>query len=300
MSPYQALHRLASCAASGLHPPLRLPSRALLLHRSASRSSVLLSASLFGPSALPPTMASADFWLPISTPFDVDSARQVARSPRVLHTLFHAYARRIYGTAFRTRTGLCKFMPAYPTVTPLSASCSSRQRFASGFLQTPSRPGNPCRAANTSPCRVCRGLTPPRECALPGAHEKMAEPTWTPPFLPEHYLQTKVICTATASKRPSAGPGRARGESLRASSRPPGGNEVQTKRCTSQPTSTPRVAIEPTFECTIWITSFSCRGLFVGAGRPPRPRAPSPYTKISTITAAHTCQIGMSAFKELS
>ena len=49
--------------------------------------------------------------------------------------------------------------------------------------------------------------------------KKMAEPSWTPPFLLErYYLQTKTICAATASKRPSVGPGRARGESLRASS----------------------------------------------------------------------------------
>jgi hypothetical protein len=60
MSSRQALHRLASCAASALHPPPRPPSRVLLLHRFASRSSVLLSASLFGPSAPSPTMASAD------------------------------------------------------------------------------------------------------------------------------------------------------------------------------------------------------------------------------------------------
>ena len=170
MSPRQAPHRLASCAASGLHPPRRLPLRVFLLHRFASRSSVLLSASLFGPSAPSPNTASADFWLSISTPLDANSSRQIARSPRVLRTHFHAYARRIYGTASRTRIGLCRFMTACPTVTPLSASCSSRQRFASGFLQTPGHPGNPCRAANTSPCRVCRGLPPPSECALPGAH----------------------------------------------------------------------------------------------------------------------------------
>lgn len=47
----------------------------------------------------------------------------------------------------------------------------------------------------------------------------MVESSRTPPFLLEHrYLQTKVICTATASKRPSVGLGRARGERLRASS----------------------------------------------------------------------------------
>jgi uncharacterized membrane protein len=31
---------------------------------------------------------------------------------------------------------------------------------------------DPCRSANTSPCRGCRGLTPPSECALPGAHQE--------------------------------------------------------------------------------------------------------------------------------
>src|SRR6267378_2184672 len=59
-----------------------------------------------------------------------------------------------------------------PQCSPLSASCSSRQRFASGFLQTPGHPSSPCRAASISPCRVCRGLSPPSECALPGAQTK--------------------------------------------------------------------------------------------------------------------------------
>ena len=58
----------------------------------------------------------------------------------------------------------------------VSASCSSRQRFASSFLQIPSHPGHPCRAANISPCRACRGLSPPSECALPGAQTKTACP----------------------------------------------------------------------------------------------------------------------------
>ena len=58
--------------------------------------------------------------------------------------------------------------------------CSSGQRFACSFLQIPPRGGHPCRPANTSPCRVCRGLdfdklsriAPPSECALPGAPKK--------------------------------------------------------------------------------------------------------------------------------
>ena len=56
--------------------------------------------------------------------------------------------------------------------TSLSASCSSGQRFAFGFLQIRSRPRHPCRLANSSPCRVSRGLSPPSECALPGAPKK--------------------------------------------------------------------------------------------------------------------------------
>jgi hypothetical protein len=47
--------------------------------------------------------------------------------------------------------------------------CSSGQRFACGFLRIPSRDGHPCRPANDSPCRVRGGLSPPSECALPGA-----------------------------------------------------------------------------------------------------------------------------------
>lgn len=51
----------------------------------------------------------------------------------------------------------------------ISASCSSGQRFAFGFLQIRSRPRHPCRSANSSPYRASRGLAPPSECALPGA-----------------------------------------------------------------------------------------------------------------------------------
>jgi len=54
----------------------------------------------------------------------------------------------------------------------LSASYSSGQRFAFGFLQIRSRPRHPCRSANGSPCRVRRGLSPPSKCALPGAPKK--------------------------------------------------------------------------------------------------------------------------------
>ncbi len=53
-----------------------------------------------------------------------------------------------------------------------SASCTSGQRFACGFLRIRGRPRHPCRPANGSPCRVRRGLSPPSRCALPGAPKK--------------------------------------------------------------------------------------------------------------------------------
>jgi len=55
--------------------------------------------------------------------------------------------------------------------------CSSGQRFAFGFLQIPPRDGHPCRSANSSPCRACRGLAPPSERALPGAQRQKPEIT---------------------------------------------------------------------------------------------------------------------------
>lgn len=55
-----------------------------------------------------------------------------------------AYACRIYVTAFRASIGLWRFVPPHPAVPPLSASCSSGQHFASGFLQIRGHPRHPC------------------------------------------------------------------------------------------------------------------------------------------------------------
>ncbi len=89
-------------------------------------------------------MTSADFWRCLPTPLDVGSTRHTARSPRVLHTHLHAYACRIYAAPFRASIGLHKSLPAHPDASPLSASCSSGQRFAYGFLRIRSRPRHPC------------------------------------------------------------------------------------------------------------------------------------------------------------
>ncbi|SEJ74656.1 hypothetical protein SAMN05216280_10411, partial [Ectopseudomonas oleovorans] len=55
-----------------------------------------------------------------------------------------AYACRIYVVAFRASIGLWQSLLPHPATPPLSASCSSGQHFASGFLQIRSRPRHPC------------------------------------------------------------------------------------------------------------------------------------------------------------
>ncbi|WPE26791.1 hypothetical protein PshuTeo1_25120 [Pseudomonas hunanensis] len=55
-----------------------------------------------------------------------------------------AYACRIYVTALCASIGLWRFVPPHPAVPPLSASCSSGQHFASGFLQIRGHPRHPC------------------------------------------------------------------------------------------------------------------------------------------------------------
>src|SRR5215469_15608907 len=115
-------------------------------------------------------MPSADFWRSFPTPLSVGSTqadRQI--SPGMTHS-----ASRLCPSDIR-RSVPCKYWALHilacsPRCADLiSASCSSGQRFASSFLRIPPRGGHPCRSANTSPCRVCRGLSPPSECALPGA-----------------------------------------------------------------------------------------------------------------------------------
>ena len=48
----------------------------------------------------------------------------------------------------------------------------TRGIFGCHYDQIPPRDGHPCRPANSSPCRACRGLSPPSGCALPGAQVK--------------------------------------------------------------------------------------------------------------------------------
>jgi hypothetical protein len=178
--PPAAVRASAPAAVPGrFRPPL--PVLAALACASASwlasRSVVLLQCFIFGlrpiSGLLCPRLTSGGSSPRFSTAV---AQGQTARSPRVLRTHLLAYACRIYVAAFRARTGLCIYWPAYPAAPPLSASCSSGQRFAFSFLQIPPRGGHPCCSANTSPCRVCRELSPPSERALPGAPNKNGGP----------------------------------------------------------------------------------------------------------------------------
>ena len=102
--------------------------------------------------------------------------RQTTRPPRVLRTHLHAYLCRIYAAASVQVSGFASIGLLTPLRRLVSAGCSSEQRFACSFLQIPPHDRHPCCSANISPCRVCRGLTPPSECALPGAPRK--KPAW--------------------------------------------------------------------------------------------------------------------------
>jgi len=76
---------------------------------------------VFGPSAwspnlLYPLLTSATSSRRLSTAL---AHWQDDRSPRVLRTHFHAYARRIYVKTFRAGIGLWRALPSYPALPPL-------------------------------------------------------------------------------------------------------------------------------------------------------------------------------------
>src|SRR3972149_39370 len=125
-------------------------------------------------------MASADFCMSIPSPLDAGSTEV---SPGT-HTALPGYDAPTFtlmpvGSTSRRSVQVSGFDDICRLTPPcrlLSASCSSGQRFAFGFLQIRSHPRHPCRSANSSPRRASRGLSPPSKCALPGALEGSPEP----------------------------------------------------------------------------------------------------------------------------
>ena len=180
VSPPAAVRASAPAAVPGrFRPPLPVLAALACASASLARIEVCCPTPVFHVRAFVrfrTTMPSADFWRFLPAFLNAGSSMANRQISRVLRTHLLAYACRIYVAAFRARIGLCIYWPAYRAAPPLSASCSSGQRFAFSFLQIPPRGGHPCCSANTSPCRVCRGLSPPSECALPGAPKKRPEP----------------------------------------------------------------------------------------------------------------------------
>ena len=85
----------------------------------------------------------------------------------------------------------------YGHLTPVqrlvSASCSSGPRFAIGLPSDSQSPAKPLPLANSSPCRVSRGLSPPSKCALPGARRKRAPRLIGCPLIYEYILTKQTV-----------------------------------------------------------------------------------------------------------
>jgi len=116
-----------------------------------------------------PRLTSGSASRRLSTPV---ASQHAARSPRVLHSHLHAHARRIYAAAFRTRFGLGRFRTAHPAASPPIRFLFVAPALCLRLPSDSQSPATPLPSANTSPCRVCRGLAPPSNCALPGAPKK--------------------------------------------------------------------------------------------------------------------------------
>jgi hypothetical protein len=165
--------------------PVSVQLPALLLHRFASRSNVLIA--LFNVQAFGQSSSRALRFVPNLLCLLLTSARasrhlsmSVAQgthqmSPGIAHPpsrLCLSDLRRRVPYNFRALMMRGHLTPPSRLV---SASCSSGQRFAFGFLQICSRSRKPCRSADSAPCRASRGLSPPSKCALPGAPKKKAQ-----------------------------------------------------------------------------------------------------------------------------
>jgi len=113
-------------------------------------------------------MASTDSQRPIPTPLDVISTWQAGGPPREMRVTFMLMPVGYTPCLSVQVSGFDDIGRLTQTRRLLSASCSSGQHFACGFLQIPPYDGHPCRSANRSPCRVGRGLSPPSR--LPRHH----------------------------------------------------------------------------------------------------------------------------------
>ena len=129
-------------------------------HRG-TRSPIRLACSALQLLVKQPTMASADFCSSIPPPHDSGSQWQINRPPRVMRATFTLIPAASTSAVSVQVLGFENNGLLTHCVRLVCDSCSSGQCFACGFLQTTPHGGGPCRPANSSPCRGCRGLAPP-------------------------------------------------------------------------------------------------------------------------------------------
>lgn len=103
----------------------------------------------------------------IGTPVLLKSGRGLALTPMGESLLTHAC--RIYVMAFCASIGLYGLWTAYPAMPPRIRFLFVRPALCLGLPSDSQSPAKPLPLASTSPCRVCRGLSPLSGCALPGA-----------------------------------------------------------------------------------------------------------------------------------
>ncbi|SET91078.1 hypothetical protein SAMN04487771_106614, partial [[Clostridium] aminophilum] len=87
------------------------------------------------------------------------------------HTFFHTYTCPVYCWRSVQFLDFGLFGSLIHASQPVRDSCSSGQRFASGFLQTHTSRWSPCLWLHPSHCRADQGLSPLRTCAR-RAHQK--------------------------------------------------------------------------------------------------------------------------------
>jgi len=117
-------------------------------------------------------MASADFCNRIREPRDPRSLMaRLQISPGITHP-----PSRLCASDIRHRVPYM-YRASHPSACSPHGAASIRFLFVAPALcfRLPSdsqSPKTPLPSANTCPCRLCRGLSPPNECALPGAQKK--------------------------------------------------------------------------------------------------------------------------------
>ena len=145
-------------------------------------------------------MASADFSLRLAaSPFQARGEI----SPGITHLPSRLCLSDIRHVV-RASTGLWQFWLPHPNVPPRIRFLFVRPAFCLGLPPDVRSPETHSPLANSSPCRVSRGLSPPSRCALPGAPKKEAAEAAS--FKSRELTVTATSGSGCAASRRSAAP----------------------------------------------------------------------------------------------